>query len=209
MIRLRNEDVKTFVRPCFNNEEFDNDERVSDLSFETLVDRGYSETESKEIERITIRNFPKRVAVAVFYLNKKHRNIQTLSRVQCFATMLGVNIIQANSIIKKIEHSRKMGIESGRIEDILNHFPDYYFEWGTSFRGFTIPKVTISVFKWVSGCLTDLGSILGIAKSTVALISLVIGLSESKKWLTKGLRNPLLDEVANFDKWLKNRADKS
>lgn len=207
-INQQNKNVNRKITPCFNSENFEDGERVCDLSFETLVSYGYNGPESKEVERITIRKFPKRVEVAVFYLAKKHSNLQTLSRVQCFATMLGVNIIQANSIIKDFEHSRKVGVESGRIEDILTYFPDYYFEFGPSFRGFTIPKATISTFKWVGGCLTDLRSILGIARPTVALISLVIGLSRSEHWLTKGLRNPLLEEVANFNEWLQKQADK-
>ena len=210
MTKVTNNDepVNKKIKPCFNSENFEDGERVCDLSFETLVSCGYNGPESKEVERITIRKFPKRVEVAEFYLAKKHSNLQTLSRVQCFATMLGVNIIQANPIIKNLEHSRKVGIESGRIEDILTYFPDYYFEWGPSFRGFTTPKATISTFKWVGGCLTDLRSILGIARPTVALISLVIGLSMSERWLTKGLRNPLLEEVANINEWLQKQADK-
>ena len=117
------------IKPIFSGEDFSQrEDRICDLSFEELADHGRSQSiDTKEIERITIRQYPKLVGAPVFYLRKKHQRLQTLGSVQYFATMLGASVIQSNPLVKEIDHLRRLGVESGEVNDILNSFQQSSF----------------------------------------------------------------------------------
>lgn len=194
-----------FFNPDLHAEEDDcsqHDEklRLRELSYEEVVERGYRQP--RQLDRITVHKYPKELGGSVYCLRRKHQHLRGIGDVQCFGTMLGVSIIEAGEILREIDHLRKSRIASGRIIDLITHIRTRHYEWGPTFEELWIPKATIATLDWVSGALTDLSAILNLSKPTVTLIALTIGLSRSERWLSEGLREPLVKERERFDRWL-------
>lgn len=192
------------IPPKFTFDEDENEDvrkkKLSDLSFEEIVERGELKREG-EVEKVSVRLIPTIICASVFYLRKKDERIKTQASVQLYGTALGISCIQTHPGIKDIEAVKKTGVESGSLSDLLSHFAPHHYDWAPPLNLYS-PRGGIMVARWVGGAITDLGAILGLTKPMMTMLALMAGLARSNQWLSPGLRDPLVVEAERFKRWI-------
>jgi len=189
-----NSNIKTFIKPIFNSESFENE----DPSLEEIVGRGETARDkgSEKNCRINLPTCPELVTSLLLYLRRKHERLKSLSAVCRYVSKAGFIEIESIENLRTIERGLRISIKQGGELDRLRFTEkSYSFEHRL---GHTKRPITCYCWEWVYGGIVDVAHTLGLKSTTLTVIALCFGLARSKIWVPELHRVVFEDEAKRF-----------
>jgi len=176
------------------------------LSEKTLLQVITEGESARDVERepkwIKVYDFPVWIHNAIVYIHRKHRNVPTVSKTTQAMTKLGVAILEDNDVIRE---AMRIQIERSGIlsfENIVNNIRMNY-ELVTKWSKITIPYYHVSAYNWVDGAISEISSILRIAKYGVYLMTLIASLTTFD--YNKDIQETAVTEYKSFLKQVREK----
>ncbi len=171
-------------------------------SLETYV-RDYMPDIAVELLPIHIRNLPELVWVTILYLRGKHPKLSSTTQVTRALIEVGMpvlaEIMEGVPTLKTLMERAYLEGEERQREELLEN----QFEVRLSVT--KLNKTAYCTNKETLFRLNELADDLGLGRPTMAILALIAGMAQSIFWVPDKHRNKALEELREFEKWLKRR----